>query len=186
MEIETLLEEKFPSCKIYISNKPNDDEIFFTFLTDVPFDEVLLGLDTLKKQILEKSEKQRIHLFQLPQLPQSYHHQWLRVGKYTFMYGFVEVRVKSNLNVMTLTIHTDWTFEQLILGLYDKYENDLSNYELLHFSDHLNVENFGTSGNISQFQHTFTHHYIPSSDIYKTYILMNVDLLHSSFLPPLM
>ena len=53
MEIETLLDEKFPSCKIYISNKPNDDEIFFTFLTDVPFDVVLQGLDTIKEQILE-------------------------------------------------------------------------------------------------------------------------------------
>lgn len=192
------LEEPFPlyilekvdlmDCKIHISSKTNDDEeICFKFITEIPFEEVLQGLDTIKEDILLKSKKQRIQLFQLPQLSNAYHDQWLRVGKFTFMYGLVEVRVRTNdFKIMTLTVHTGWTFEQLILGLYDKYEKDLSNYEILQFYDHFKVVKFGTSGNISQFLHSFNYHYIPNSDIYKTYISMNVDLLHSSFLPPLM
>ena len=176
-------------CKIHISSK--DDEICFKFITEISFVEVMKGLDIMKEDILEKSKKQRIQLFQLPQACHECSSQWLRVGKFTVMYGGVEVRVKmsfytdeSNINktmIMTLTIHTSWTFEQLILALYDKYAEELSDYEFLHFYDHYKMENFGTSGNISQFQHIFMYNFNS-----KTYISLNADLVHSSLLPVLM
>lgn len=183
--------------RILISSK--DDEICFKFLTEISFDEVMKSLDTMKEEILEKSKKQRIQLFQLPQVYHECNPQWLRVGKFTVMYGAVEVRIKMSFytdtdtdvsnkttTIMTLTIQTDWTFEQLILALYDKYAEELSDYEFLQFYDHYKVEKFGTSGNISQFQHIFTYHYIHSCNIYKTNISLNADLLHSSLLPVLM